>query len=194
MVLFRHGLGGADAWRGPGLHPNSESRYLWPGNKPTFRTRSRSQIFTSPTQRKNQPEKKKLINSHSRAGREKVGGNREIKIYADLRWIRWRGWIYFKVNVWQFRWNTVSLSNRRWKRTGKDERIKLQTAGRKRELLRYLSLGTHEKTLKILTNFEKWIAAHITLHASQPYTQTRDLKTWLSSSWLLHHRHQDLYS
>lgn len=40
-------------------------------------------------------------------GRE---GKREIKIYVDLGWVRrGREWIYFKVNVWQFRWNTVFL-------------------------------------------------------------------------------------
>lgn len=54
------------------------------------------------------------------------------------------------------------------KRTGEDERMKWQAAGRKRELLRYLSPGTLKK--KIPTNFKKCI------------THTRSLKTRLSPS------------
>lgn len=121
-----------------------------------------SQIFTSTIQPERQKKKKKKSARGGEVDQQphkdsegKVQDNREIKIYVDLGWIRWRGWIYFKVNVWQFRWNMVSLSNRRWKRTGEDERIKRQAAGRKRGLLRYLSPGTRGKTLKIPTNCQK---------------------------------------
>lgn len=57
MVVFCRGRGGGVAWRDPGLDPNSEHRDLWPGNKPRFRTRARSQISMTTTQ-KNQPEKR----------------------------------------------------------------------------------------------------------------------------------------
>lgn len=40
-------------------------------------------------------------------------GKREIKMYLDGGCLRWRGWMCFKVNVWQFRRNTVFLSSRR---------------------------------------------------------------------------------
>lgn len=132
MGFFRHGVKGEGfAWRDAGLDPNSESRDLW----------QQANTHKSPTSTK--------IRS-TRTGREKMEGNeRNEDIYLDSGMDRMEGgWIYFKVNVWQFRWNTVSLSNRRWKRTGEDERIKQQAAGRKRELLRYLSPGTCEKTWK----------------------------------------------
>lgn len=59
----------------------------------------------------NQPEKRSQ--STATQGQDGGEGDREIKIYADLGWIQWRRWIYFKVNIWQFRWNTDSLSKRR---------------------------------------------------------------------------------
>lgn len=129
---------------GPGLREQIYDRAMSRQTKsgPIRKSRPRPQL------RETYAREKKSINSHARIGREKVRGNREIKIYAELGWIRWRRWIYFKVNAWQFRWNTVSLSSRRWNRTGGDERIKRQAAERKRELLRYLSLGTHKTTLK----------------------------------------------
>lgn len=75
----------------------------------------------------------KSINSLKRTGRENVGRNREIKIYADLGLIRWRGGGGY-ISKWMFGsldGTTVSLSNWRWKWTGEDERIK--TAGSREE-------------------------------------------------------------
>lgn len=106
----------------------------------------------------------KSINSLKGTGRENVGGNREIKIYAGLGLIRWRGrGVYFKVNVWQFRWNhgfpfqlKMKMDRRGWKdKNGRQQGGRESCSG-------IFSLGTHEKTLKILTHFKKWIAAPIT--------------------------------
>lgn len=50
-----------------------------------------------------------IFNICRRTGREKKKVEQtEIKIYSDLGRIWWRGWIYFKLNVWQFRWNNSS--------------------------------------------------------------------------------------
>lgn len=171
--------------RDPGLDPKSESRDLRLGNKPMFRTRALFTNFHINKLEKKQAAKGSQLTATPGHERKKWEGNREIKIYVDLGWIWWRGWMDFKVNVWQFRWNTVSLSNRRWKWTGEDERIKRQAAGKKRELLRYLSLGTHERTLKFL---KKKLKMNCSTHHTTCITA-------VSSSWLLkHHQHQELYS
>lgn len=49
-----------------------------------------------------------IFNICRRKGREKKVEQTEIKIYSDLGRIWWRGWIYFKLNVWHFRWNNSS--------------------------------------------------------------------------------------
>lgn len=79
-----------------------------------FMKRQHANIQTSPRSQlgtKSVREEREVDHSHTRTGRERVGREkREIKIYVDLGWVRrGREWIYFKVNVWQFRWNTVFL-------------------------------------------------------------------------------------
>lgn len=145
MVFFHHGQ--------EGLHGMNQvwnklrSRDLWPGNEPMFSTWAQSQISTHTTQIKISLRNKVDHQPHKDRNRKGGGGGEQRN--KDICWFLMDSverQIYFKVNVWQFRWNTVSLSSSRWKRTGEDERIKQRAGGRKRELCRYLSLGTHRKT------------------------------------------------